>query len=61
MHDIDMPLRQLPKDTPPNKRDSVLSTNPSLADLQREPVPEMRTWQKKVSNYMAAKGVCNPF
>jgi hypothetical protein len=61
MHDFDMPFRQLPKDTPPNKRDSVLSTNPSLADLQREPVPEMRTWQKTISNFMEAKGVCNPF
>jgi hypothetical protein len=61
MHDFEMPFRQLPKDTPPNKRDSVFSTSPSLADLQREPVLETRTWQKKVEKFMLAKGVRNPF
>jgi hypothetical protein len=60
MHDIDMTLHQLPKDTPPNKRDSVFSTTPSLADLQREPEPEMRVWMKQMSKLLGAKGVCNP-
>jgi hypothetical protein len=58
MHDFDMALHQLPKDTPPNKRDSVFSTTPSLAELQREPEPELHTWMKKMSKFLLAKGVC---
>jgi hypothetical protein len=60
MHDLAMYMRQFPENTPPANREAILPSSPSLADIQREPLPEQYKWQKSFYKLMEAQGVRYP-